>query len=131
MQLLAHADDVNILGGSIHTVKENADAATREIGLAVSADKTKYIVMSRDQNAGRIHSVRMDNSTFGRVEEFKYLGTTVMHQNSVPEEIKSRLRLGNACYHSVQNVLSTGLLSKNFEDQVIKNYYFAYCFVWV
>ena len=51
-------------------------AATREIGLEVIADKTKYMVMSRDQNAGRIHSVRIDNSTFERMEEFKYLGTT-------------------------------------------------------
>ena len=62
-QLLAHADDVNILGGSIHIVKENAEAlvaATREIGLEVSADKTKYMVVSRDQNAGRNHSVRIN-----------------------------------------------------------------------
>ena len=54
-QLLAYADDVNISGGSIHTLKENAEAlvaATREIGLEVSADRTKYMVMSRDQNAG-------------------------------------------------------------------------------
>jgi len=54
-QLLAYADDVNILSGSIHTLKENAEAlvaATRETGLEVSADKTKYMVMSRDQNAG-------------------------------------------------------------------------------
>ena len=72
-QLLAYADDVNLLGGSIHTLKENAEAlvaATREFGLEVSADKAKYTVMSRDQNAGRIQSVRIDNSTFGRVEEF-------------------------------------------------------------
>ena len=41
----------------------------------MSVDKTKYMVMSLDQNAGRIHSVRMDNSTFQSVEEFKYLGT--------------------------------------------------------
>ena len=71
-QLLAYADDVNILGGSIHTLKENAEAlvaATWEIGLEVSADKTMYIVMSRDQNAGRIHSVRIDNSTFERVKK--------------------------------------------------------------
>ena len=75
-QLLAYADDVNIGGRSIHKLKENAEAlvaATREIGLEVSADKTKYMVMSRDQNAGRIHSVMIDNSTFERVEEFKYL----------------------------------------------------------
>ena len=70
-QLLAYADDVNILGGSIQALKENAEtlvASTRQIGLEVNADKTKYMVMSRDQNAGRNHSVRNDNSTFGRVE---------------------------------------------------------------
>ena len=79
-QLLAYADDVNILGGSIHTLMENVEAlvaAAREIGLEVSADKTKYMVMSADQNAGRIHSVRIDNSTFESVEELQYLGTTL------------------------------------------------------
>jgi len=66
-QLLAYADDVNILGGSIHTLKENAEAlvaVTREIGLEVRADKTKYMVMSQGQNGERIHSVRTDNNTF-------------------------------------------------------------------
>jgi len=120
-QLLAYADDVNTLGGSIHTLKENAKAlvaATGETGLEVSADKTKYMVMSRDQNAGRIHSVRIDNSTFERVEEFTYLGTTLTNQNSIAEEIKSRLRPGNACYHSVQNLLSCRLLSKNLKVKI-------------
>jgi len=72
-----------MLGGSIHDLKENAEAlvaATWEIRLEVSADKTKYMVMSRDQNAGRNHSVRIDNNTFERVEEFKYLGTTLRNQ---------------------------------------------------
>jgi len=122
-QLLAYADDVNILGESIHTLKENAEAlvaATREIILEVSAGKIKYVVMSRDQNAGRIHSVRTDNSTFERVEEFKYLGTTLTNQNSIAEEIKSRLRSGNACYHSVQNLLSSRLLSKNLKVKVYR-----------
>ena len=94
-QLLAYANDVNILGGIIHTLKENAEAlvaATGEIGLEVNADKTKYMVMSGDQNAGRIDSVRIDNSTFGRVEEFKYLGTALTDQNCIAGEIKSRLK---------------------------------------
>ena len=82
-----------------------------QIGLEVSADKTKYMVMSRDQNAGRIKSVRIGNSTFERVEGFKYLGTILTNKNSIAEEIKSRLRSGNACYHSVQNLLSSRLLS--------------------
>jgi hypothetical protein len=87
------------LGGSVHTVKENAEAlvvATKEIGLDVNADETKYMVMSRDRNAGRGHSVKIDNSSTGRVEEFKYLGATLTDQNSIQEEIKSRLKLRNA-----------------------------------
>jgi hypothetical protein len=93
---------------------------TREIGLEVSADGTKYMVLSRDQNAGRIHSVRVDNSTFERVEEFKYLGTTLANQNYIAEEIKSRFRPGNACYHSVQNILSSRLLSTNLKIKIYR-----------
>jgi hypothetical protein len=73
-QLLAYAYDVNILGGSVHTVKENVEGlvvVTKEIGLEVNADKTKYMVMSRDRNAGRVHSVEIDNSSIERVDELK------------------------------------------------------------
>ena len=63
-------------------------------------------------------SVRIDNSTFKRVEEFKYLGTNLTKQNSIVEEIKSRLRSGNACYHSVQNLLSSRLPSKNLKIKI-------------
>jgi len=62
--------------------------------------------------------VRIDNSTFERVEEFKYLGTTLTNQNSIVEEIKSRLRSGNACYHSVQNLLSFMLQFKNLKFKI-------------
>jgi len=64
------------------------------------------------------HSVRIDNSTFDRVEEFKYLGTTLTNQIYIAEENKSRLKSGNACYHSVQNILSSSLLSKNLKIKV-------------
>src|SRR5215469_13085010 len=122
-QLLAYADDVNILGGSVDTVKKNAEAlvaATKEIGLEVNAQKTKYMTVSRDQNAGQIHSMKTDNSSIERVEEFKYLGTTLTNQNSIQEEIKSRLKVGNACYYSVQNLLSSSLLSKNLKIKVYR-----------
>ena len=62
--------------------------------------------MSGDQNAGLSHIVKTDNSSQERVEQFKYLGATLTNQNSVQEEIKSRLKSGNACYHLVQNLLS-------------------------
>jgi len=68
-QLLVHAGDINILGGSVHTIKENAEAlvmASKEIGLEVTADKTKYMITSRDENAGRSHSAKTDNSSFER-----------------------------------------------------------------
>jgi hypothetical protein len=89
--------------------------ATTEIGLEVNALKTKYIIMSWDQNAGRSHSTKNDNSSFASVEEFKYLETTSTNQNSIKEEIKSRLKSGYTCYHSVQNLLSSSLLTKTLK----------------
>jgi len=78
------------------------------------------MVMYRDQNAGRICSVRNDNNTFERVEEFKYFGTNLTNQNSTAEDIKSRLKSGNACYHSVQSLLSSRLLSQNFKIKIYR-----------
>jgi len=78
------------------------------------------MVMSRDQNAGRIHSVRIDNSTVERVEEFKCLGTTLKNQNSIAEEIKNRMRSGNVCYHSVQNLMSSRFLFKNVKIRIYR-----------
>jgi len=66
LQLLVYGDDVNILGGSVHTIKTNEEAlilASKEIGLEVNADKTKYMVMSRGQNVGRSHNMKTDNSS--------------------------------------------------------------------
>ena len=85
---------------------------SKEIGPEVNADKTKYLLMSRDQNARRSHS------SFESFDEFKYLGTTLTNRKSIYEEIKSRLKSWNACYHSVQNILSSSLLPKNFNIKI-------------
>jgi UDP-galactopyranose mutase len=71
-----------------------------------------YSCLIINQNAGHNHNINIGNKSFERVEEFKYLGATLTDRNSIQEEIKSRLKSGNACYHSVQNVLSSSLLSK-------------------
>ena len=62
----------------------------------------------------------MDNSPIERVEEFKYLGTTLTDKNSIQEEIKSRLKLGTACYYSVQNLLFSSLLSKTLKIKIYR-----------
>jgi hypothetical protein len=75
-QLLAYADYVNILGGSVFTVKENAEAfldVTKEFGLEVNADKSNSMIMSRDRNVGRDDSVKIDNMSIERLEDFQYL----------------------------------------------------------
>jgi len=75
--------------------------------------------MSGDQNAGPSHSMKTNNSSFEGVKGFKYLGTALTNQNCIWEAIKNRLKSGNACYHSVQNLLSSSVLSK---DTKIKTY---------
>jgi len=83
--------------------------------------KLKYMAMSRDQNAGRSDSIKIDSSYLEIVKEFKYLKTTLTHQNSIEEEIKSRLKSGNACYHLVQTLSSSRLLSKNLKIEIQRN----------
>jgi hypothetical protein len=62
--------------------------------------KLKHMVMSRNQNTGRIHKIKIDNKSFERVKQFKYLGTAVTNQNYIQEEIKSRLRKIRECFVS-------------------------------
>jgi len=96
------------LGRSVHTIKKNKEAlviASNESGLEVNADKTKYMVMSRDLIAGRSQDTTIDNGCSGRVEEFRYLETTLTNQTSIQEENKRILKSQNACYHSVQNTI--------------------------
>jgi hypothetical protein len=115
-QVLVYAEDVIILGGSIHSIKQNAEdlvVASKKIGLEVNAEITKYMAMSRNQNAGHNHSIKRDNKPFERVEEFEYFEATLKDRNPIHEEFKIRLKSGNACYHSVKNLFSSRLLSKN------------------
>ena len=65
-------------------------------------------------------SIRIDNKSFERMEQFRYLGTDVMNQNSIHEKIKSRLNSGNACCHSVQNLLSSNLLCRGIKIKMYR-----------
>jgi hypothetical protein len=132
-QLLAYDDDVNPLGDNINTIRKNAEAltgASKEVGLEVNAEKIKYMLLSRHQNAGQNHDIKIGDRSFENAAQFKYLGTTVTNQNFIQEEIKTRLNSGNACYHSVQNLLSSRLLSKNVKIKIHKTIIFPVILYW-
>jgi hypothetical protein len=113
---------------AIRRVQENQEGlilnsllhASKEVGLEVNPEKTKYMLVSCCQKAGQRQSIKIANRSFEDVENFKYLGTTPTDQNCIHEEIKSRLNSGNACYHSVQSLLSSGLLSRNVKVKICK-----------
>jgi hypothetical protein len=106
-QLLTYANDVNPLGDSINTIKKNTGTiidAGKEVGLEVNTEKAKYMLMSRHQNAGQNHDIKIAKRSVENVAQFKYFGTTLTNQNFIQEEIKRRLNSGSACYHSAHNI---------------------------
>jgi hypothetical protein len=85
-QLLAYADDVNLLGDNIDTINKNTQTpiyASKEVGLEVNVEKSKYMLVSREQNAGQNQKIKTGNRSFENVSQFKYLGTTVTNQKLI------------------------------------------------
>jgi hypothetical protein len=102
-----------LFGGSVNTIKEKSETlleASRDIGLEINAEKTKCMIMSRHPNSEQNQNIRIANELFENVAKFKYLGTTLTNQNDIHDEIKNRLNSGNACYYSVENLLSSRLI---------------------
>ncbi|KAJ4429771.1 hypothetical protein ANN_21975 [Periplaneta americana] len=90
--------------------------------MEVNPEKTKYMIVSRDENIVRNGNIKIGNLSFEKVEKFKYLGATVTNINDTREEItsKHRINIGNACYYSVEKLLSSSLLSKNLKVGIYK-----------
>jgi hypothetical protein len=121
--LFACADDINIVRENMDTVNKNTEAvldASKEVGLEVNPEKTKYMLTSHNQIVGQKHSIKIANRSFQDVAEFKYPGTTLTDENCMYKEINSRLNSKNAFYHSVQSPLSSCLLSGNVKVNYTK-----------
>jgi hypothetical protein len=85
-QLLAYADDVNLLGVNIDAVNKNTETlidASKEVGLQVNVEETKYMLVPWDQNAGQNQEIKIGNRSFENVSQFKYLGMTVQTNNKL------------------------------------------------
>jgi hypothetical protein len=117
-QLLVYVDGVNVLEDNVSTIKKNTETvidASKEIVLEVNTEKTKYMVLSRQQNAGQNHDIKIANRSFENMAQLKYFRTTVINQNLIRKKLR-----GNPCYHLVQKLLSSHLLSKNVKIRIYK-----------
>jgi hypothetical protein len=114
---------VNLLEYNLDTIINNTETlidASKEIGLEINVEKTRNMLLSCQHNVGQNWDIKIAHRSFENVSQIKYLGMTITNQNLNQEEIKRRLNSGNACYHSVQNLLSSRLLSKNLKIRIYK-----------
>ena len=119
-QMLVYADDVNMLGENLQTIRGNTEIfikASKDVGLEVNSDKTKYMITSRQQNIVQNQNIvgLIENLSFEKVEKFKYLRVMVTNANDNRKEIKRTINMGNSCYYSLEKILSSHLLSKKLK----------------
>ena len=112
-----------MLGENLQTIKENTEIfikASKDIGLEVNSDNSKYMITFRQQNIVQNQNIVIEYLSFEKVEKFKYLRVTVTNTNDIREEIKPRINMRNVCYYSLEKILLSRLLSKKLKVNTYK-----------
>ena len=120
-QCLAYADDVMILGRSesylTETLEEMATVAL-QIDLQMNNTKTKYMINRNDKN--KLRAIELMGKKYKKVESFKYLGSVITSGNDIETEIKSKIAVGNKCYHALRPILIKRSISHSIKIRLYK-----------
>ncbi|KAJ4428908.1 hypothetical protein ANN_25902 [Periplaneta americana] len=120
-----HCDDMPLAGQRQIQIERSLTPVSKRVGVVGRKQEKctashNVLVIFRDQNIVRNGNIKIGDLSFEEVEKFKYLGATVTNINETREEIKRRINMGNACYYSVEKLLSSSLLSKNLKVRIYK-----------
>ena len=123
------------MGGRVHIIKKKKTevylVGSKEIGLEVNADKTKYLVMSRDHNAGRSHNIKIDISSFERVEDFRCFWNNLNKSKFFSGRNEEQIAVLECLLSLGAESFSFQFAIRKFKDSVIQKYNVTCCFVWV
>jgi len=121
--ILAYADDIVIIGSSridVETRTADLIKAAEPIGLKVNQEKTKYLVVSREERA--LDDMLVDGYVFQQVTDFKYLGTNINNRNNMHNEIKLRIASGNKGYYALAKLFKSKLLSRKSKEYLYSSF---------
>ena len=115
-------------GGSLPPLHKLFIKASKDIGLEVNSEKTKYMITSRHQNIIQNQTIVIGNLSFENVQNIKCLGGTITNTNGILEEIKCAINIGNECYYSLRKCYRPVCFPRNWKLIQIKLlYYRLYC----
>jgi hypothetical protein len=118
------------LGDSVNTIKENSETlleTSRDIGLEINAEKTKYMIMSHHPISGQNQNIRISNESFEKVAKFKYLEMTLTNENDIHYEVNTRLNSGMLAIIQSKIFFSSCLISKNLKIKIYKTVILHLC----
>jgi hypothetical protein len=120
-QLMCSIDDVNLLGADVDTIKRNRETSTdasKEVGLEINLEKTKYMLVSHHWNAEQGHDLKVANRSYDNVVQFRCVEMAAINQHLIQDKIRKELISDNTCYHSIQNLLSSCLVSRKVRIRI-------------